>query len=791
MQRLAIGTLLDERFRILAIIGEGGMGVVYKAEQLNLKRIVAVKVLQTPVQQTPLRVARLQRETLALSELNHPGIVSAYEFGIWNGFPYATMEFVNGKTLQSELAGDQRLPPVRALSIMGQMCAAIAFAHKHGVVHRDLKPANIMLVDSEAGESVKIIDFGLARLLPEFGLTVQTLTDTGIPMGSIHYMSPEQCNGTEIDIRTDIYSMGAILHHCLTGKPPFVGDEMDAVSTMLSHLHRAPPGLAEVAPGVEFPEGIQNVVYKAMAKNRADRYSCSEEMQADLQLIKNGQGRQLAGAHKLLQKAVMAKAPSKKLPIWQTWVALLLVCIGAGTWWIMRSDHLLWLAILRLQKDPEQAYSLFTAALNWNRIDHALDDNQINDANNRLAEVCLKTRRYQQAEPMLKLIIQRRLELWNSDKNESESVSVSIQDLTWAINDTDGWLLVLRCLPTSAVKRVEPSQFRFLMNLFSQVIIHVPITQLASVLEKLPSTKTHGDDLIYLYTAIANRYAHADEIDKARHCLMRGETEVVAPSGWLELSKAYGALRDYEETKRCFDKVVAKPLDTGLLVGKARVCAEFLKDNDAAMRYLSMARSDATDPRTLIDMACIYATWLKDNNEARHFLTMVKPKSDDSYNLIWMAQIYAYQLTDADPDTLYEIASGYACLQDWESCSQLAGRLISLTPSDEMNDIDLGLFLMDAIALEHINKHEEVMQVLHRLGLFEKQGNHFVDTNPTWNKYDELYKLLQSNGKAADAEDLKQFWTAHLLHLHIQGSRQRADRAASSSTSLTVGASSV
>jgi serine/threonine protein kinase len=270
--RLAPGFVLDERFEIISFVGQGGMSVVYKARQLQMDRLVAIKLLQRHLHDDDEAVQRFQREAKAVSVLEHPNIVQVYGFGCVDGLLYMAVEFLQGKSLGELLKDEQRLAPERALPIFRQICDALVHAHERGVVHRDLKPSNVMLV----GEpwQVKLVDFGIAKILPESGKDVQQLTRTGSLIGTALYMSPEQCGNQPADARSDIYSMGCLMYEILTGKPPFEGNTPYEV--MSKHLTETVP------PSSYLRDDLAQIVMAAMEKDRTRRIQSAVELKEAL-----------------------------------------------------------------------------------------------------------------------------------------------------------------------------------------------------------------------------------------------------------------------------------------------------------------------------------------------------------------------------------------------------------------------------------------------------------------------------------------------------------------------------
>ncbi|HEY9679341.1 MAG TPA: serine/threonine-protein kinase [Drouetiella sp.] len=274
--------VLDNKYRIISVLGKGGMGVVYRVEDVHLHRELALKTVdRRGIDAASIR--RFQAEARAAYSMNHPNIVSVNDFGIFSdGTPYLAMQIVEGKTI-SDILKNRIFNENEAIPIFLQVCSGLRHAHESGVVHRDIKSSNIMLLnDRQTGTdgSVKILDFGIAKLTQHDGGEVQALTRTGEIFGSPLYMSPEQCSGTGIDHRTDVYSLGCVLFESLTGTPPFVGD--NALSTMLMHQTQEVPSLREASLGKSFSEGMEQIVQRMLAKNSDKRYQTISEVQKDL-----------------------------------------------------------------------------------------------------------------------------------------------------------------------------------------------------------------------------------------------------------------------------------------------------------------------------------------------------------------------------------------------------------------------------------------------------------------------------------------------------------------------------
>ena len=264
------GYLLGDRYRIVDTLGEGGMANVYLADDIILKRQVAVKIIRLDLQKDSQVLARFQREALATSELSHPNIVSVFDVGTDHGLPYMVMEYVKGPDLKDYIRENSPIPLPQVIKIMDQILSAMELAHKHSVIHRDLKPQNILM--DEKG-NIKIADFGIAVALNQ-----SAITQTNSVLGSVHYMSPEQTRGGMVTKQSDIYSLGIILYEALTGHVPFNGETPVAIA--LKHAEDDIPSLRKQNKAI--PQALENVVLKATAKDPRDRYASVAEMKADL-----------------------------------------------------------------------------------------------------------------------------------------------------------------------------------------------------------------------------------------------------------------------------------------------------------------------------------------------------------------------------------------------------------------------------------------------------------------------------------------------------------------------------
>ncbi len=310
-----IGTILADKYEILSSCGKGGMGLVYKARQQLIDRIVAIKMLKADLADDKQNVARFQLEAKAASRLQHPNVITVHDFGVVEdtGQPYLVMDFMEGDSLADIIKKEGRINIRRAIPIFLQACSALEHAHRQHVIHRDVKPSNIVLIKSEDKDDfVKVVDFGIAKLQALAGQESMHLTKTGEVFGSPIYMSPEQCMGNALDARSDIYSLGATIYEALVGFPPLVGKTL--VDTMHKHINETPASLRATFPELCVPEAIERVIMKALEKDKELRYESMLEMKEALEFgYKRFLDEQAGGAPELIstgQVASQTRAPA-------------------------------------------------------------------------------------------------------------------------------------------------------------------------------------------------------------------------------------------------------------------------------------------------------------------------------------------------------------------------------------------------------------------------------------------------------------------------------------------------
>ena len=276
-----LGKTIADRYELLEIIGQGGIGVVYKAKHTLMGRIVAFKMLRSESLEDERNRKRFQQEAEAISQLNHPNIVSVFDFGFTqDNSAFLVMDYLDGKDLDTLIQEEGYLTPEEVAPIFTQICDAMTQSHQHGIIHRDLKPGNIIVVKEGKKSVAKLVDFGMAKFEAKNNRKAQSLTQPGEVFGSPYYMSPEQCIGSDLDTRSDIYSMGVLMYEAVTGQPPFLANNMVEMAQM--HIYEKPKEISKVIQDPDFPEWMQRIIFKAMEKNVNDRYQTTEELKQAL-----------------------------------------------------------------------------------------------------------------------------------------------------------------------------------------------------------------------------------------------------------------------------------------------------------------------------------------------------------------------------------------------------------------------------------------------------------------------------------------------------------------------------
>jgi serine/threonine-protein kinase len=342
------------RYELGEVLGYGGMAEVHRGKDVRLGRDIAVKVLRADLARDPSFQNRFRREAQAAAGLNHPAIVAVYDTGedpsVDGVTPYIVMEYVEGRTLREVLKSEGHLPVRRAMEITAEVCSALDFSHRSGIIHRDIKPGNVMITNAGA---VKVMDFGIARAVADGAATV---TATSSVIGTAQYLSPEQARGESVDARSDVYSTGCLLYELITGHPPFTGDSPVAVA--YQHVRENPQIPSSVNPAI--PKALDSIVMKALAKNPLNRYQTAGEMRTDLQRAIAGQAVEAEAVMSDSERTQLISGAGASSPrhgvltpvydddedvkrgkgalIWTAVIIALLLVIGVAGWAIINSN---------------------------------------------------------------------------------------------------------------------------------------------------------------------------------------------------------------------------------------------------------------------------------------------------------------------------------------------------------------------------------------------------------------------------------------------------------------------
>jgi serine/threonine protein kinase len=316
-----VGTALANRYQIMARVGRGSMGGIFRALDMTTERQVAIKVLKKHlIRDNELRT-RFEQEAQALKRMQHKNLIAVRDFGITTSAdePFIVMEYIDGETLASLLGDLTYIPSERLIPIMVQVCDALIHAHSQGILHRDIKPANIMLIDMpRERDVVKVLDFGLAKIADDALAAGANSLDTnpGDPIGTPLYMSPEQSRGEKLDARSDIYSMGTIMYECLTGMPPITGNGVLEILKKQTSFN--PPPMCEARPFLRIPPDLELVVARCMQKERAERFNNMLELKEALLAVQSqllSQDARASGTHAARRNATASTTtPSTTIP---------------------------------------------------------------------------------------------------------------------------------------------------------------------------------------------------------------------------------------------------------------------------------------------------------------------------------------------------------------------------------------------------------------------------------------------------------------------------------------------
>jgi tRNA A-37 threonylcarbamoyl transferase component Bud32 len=289
-QSIGIGTVFLDRYRITEMIAKGGMGMVFKGYDMVMNRDVAIKLLHTHMVEDSKAKQRFEKEMSICINFKHPNVVSVFDYGYSpEQLPYMVMEYLDGYTLDDLQMENGPLSLPLFVRVFTQVCAALIHAHAKQYIHRDVKPRNIILIPQEDGDFiVKLVDFGIAKIVGQTENTLQKLTQTGDALGSPYYMSPEQCRSLDMDARSDIYSLGCVMYESISGKLPFNGP--NAISTLFMHVNDRAEPFSAWRPDLSIPRNLEKIVLKMLEKDPLDRYQTVTELAADLAEFSKGCG---------------------------------------------------------------------------------------------------------------------------------------------------------------------------------------------------------------------------------------------------------------------------------------------------------------------------------------------------------------------------------------------------------------------------------------------------------------------------------------------------------------------
>jgi eukaryotic-like serine/threonine-protein kinase len=341
-------------FKVLSLLGVGGMGEVYLGEDQRLDRTIALKILPTELASDPERMRRFIREAKAASALKHPNVATIYEIGACDGLNFIAMEYVEGQTLATKI-NSRPLDVAEVVEIGLQTADALDQAHTKGITHRDIKPANLMLTPRS---QVKVLDFGLAKVTRPEGqamgsdISTEVKTETGVVMGTVQYMSPEQVLGRDVDHRTDIFSLGVVLYEMATGRLPFSGNSVSETTDRI--LHGQPDAIARF--NYNAPPELERIIRKCLEKDRERRYQSARDLLVDLRNLK----RDSDSAEHAVGKVTARQVSHLRRPIFATSAVAILTLIGVGAyrlhWHSKAMDSLAILPFVNESADPNMEY---------------------------------------------------------------------------------------------------------------------------------------------------------------------------------------------------------------------------------------------------------------------------------------------------------------------------------------------------------------------------------------------------------------------------------------------------
>lgn len=576
-----IGTILNNTYQIQEVVGKGGMGAVYRARDILMERTVAIKMLHAHLVQDQASIQRFQQEARAASAINHPNVITAYDFGISeSGQPYLIMDFLSGKSLSAAIDESRGLDCSRAVHILAQTCDALHVAHTKGVIHRDLKPSNIMVVQNrDDRDFVKIVDFGIAKLLPHSGKQSQNLTQTGELFGSPLYMSPEQFLGKNLDERTDIYAMGCVMYETLMGSPPFSGEHV--LETMHKHIHEAPLKFAQRRPDLKIPAKLEAIAMRALEKEPDARYQTMAELRDAILLTMDGaRDNRTLGARLQSIRSQLKRARKKNERVIRNVQIASLACVviailALGIAYYFQGDRdTQWVNLRREAQDCykrgqlDKAEKKFLEAGKVAKDLYGLEDPKYLDTLEKLAWIYEEQGKYANARKLIKKV-----------------KTLTAED-------------VLRFKAAQILAYTPVSQ---LENLQSQNVLKGPETALKAGIKELEKYIGPTDPgLIILYEALAKTYEkqqHYAEAEDARIKLVsiredsQGQDSVGVADARVDLANLYMDWGKYVAGKKAYDDAqrtfaeAKESYDTAIKIYKELFGQDYKKIPDIKKKY--------------------------------------------------------------------------------------------------------------------------------------------------------------------------------------------------------------
>lgn len=488
-----IGKTFADRYIVDSVLGLGGMSVVYKARHKLMDRTVAIKMLHNVLKQDVTALERFKLEAQAASSLSHQNVITVYDFGVTpDGEPFFVMDCLEGESLKDLIERKGRIAYDRALSIFKQICDGLEAAHKRGIVHRDLKPANVIVTKQEDGsEHVRLVDFGIAKMLKQAGREQQQLTKTGEVFGSPIYMSPEQCLGREIDARSDIYALGCLMYETLSGQPPFLGAGF--LETMNMHVGDKAKPLAEMVPEANVPVELSDVINRCMAKDPDSRFQNIGEVRDTLVYITTA----LLGSSRTHISSISAarppvSAPARKVPV-ATVVAGVLAVLFISL-----------VAFATVWPGPEDDRGTLMNKTMWqvtmSGVDSAIQAKDYASAESKLMEAEAKARTFGDNRARLMTTLKAKSELydkWEGHAEALEKTNLEITNIELSRVSADAKTLgaMLDEVGAPAKSSVQESQ--------SQLRFEAQIPRILSTAVKLAGRNMCSEEDILLTKALA------------------------------------------------------------------------------------------------------------------------------------------------------------------------------------------------------------------------------------------------------------------------------------------------